>query len=77
LRNQRVLVDITLHVDALYLTGHYSKVACLQFHPLASNLLATGSADTKVIVWNIETEEQVPASNILVTFQSAASQNRL
>nr|CAB3233029.1 coronin-7-like [Phallusia mammillata] len=37
------------------LRAHYSKVVCLQFHPLARNILATASFDNKIIIWNLDT----------------------
>lgn len=39
------------------LEGHNKKVGCLQWHPTAENVLASGSADGFVFIWNIVSGE--------------------
>lgn len=39
--------------------GHQKKVTTLKWHPTASNILASGSADGTVKVWDIETKEAI------------------
>ena len=38
------------------LTGHTGTVYCLSFHPLL-DILASGSEDGKIKLWDVETEE--------------------
>jgi len=39
--------------------GHNKRVSFCSFHPTASNILASGSADVSVKVWNVEKAEAV------------------
>ncbi|CAK8684356.1 unnamed protein product [Clavelina lepadiformis] len=47
----------TLSEPVQVLGGHYSKILCMRYHPLASNLLATASLDMNVLIWNVENDE--------------------
>jgi len=40
-------------------TGHTEKLYFVKFHPLASDVLASGSYDMTVRIWNLKTEEEV------------------
>jgi len=44
------------------LTGHRKKVTLLRFHPTASNVLASTSADHTVKVWDVEKSEEISTS---------------
>lgn len=37
------------------LKGHMEKVHFVKFHPTASSVLATGSHDLTVLIWDLET----------------------
>ena len=39
------------------LHGHQRKVGCIQWHPLANNILASAGFDNKIIAWNVERAE--------------------
>lgn len=41
------------------LLGHTEKIYSIEFHPLASGILASSSYDLTVRLWNLEAEEQV------------------
>jgi len=43
----------------VYLKGHQKKVHLLKFHPTANNIVATGSWDRTVKLWNVENGETV------------------
>jgi WD40 repeat protein len=38
--------------------GHEERICFLRFHPLASDVMATGSYDGTIRVWNIKTGEE-------------------
>ena len=40
-------------------SGHTEKIYFVRFHPLATNVLASGSYDMTVRIWDIETEEEM------------------
>uniref|UniRef100_H2ZK42 Coronin n=1 Tax=Ciona savignyi TaxID=51511 RepID=H2ZK42_CIOSA len=40
------------------LSGHHNKIICLQFHPLASGILASASTDSTIIIWDLDTQEK-------------------
>jgi WD40 repeat protein len=41
------------------LSGHKKKVDSIQFHPTAANILASGSSDKTVKIWDIETGKEL------------------
>jgi WD40 repeat protein len=45
----------TVTKPTLVLEGHLKKVILVKFNPTANNILATGSFDNSVKVWNVET----------------------
>ncbi|KAK9535091.1 hypothetical protein VZT92_007493 [Zoarces viviparus] len=49
----------TLTEPEVLLQGHTEKIYSIQFHPLASGLLASSSYDLSVRLWNLENGEQV------------------
>lgn len=50
---------VTLNESLVDLTGHSKKVTLLKFHPTASNVLASTSADYTVKTWDVETAEEI------------------
>ena len=48
-------MDLTESLVELH--GHQRKVGCIQWHPLANNILASSGFDNKIIIWNIERAE--------------------
>lgn len=40
------------------LSGHSKRVECLRFHPVAKNVLASGSADKTVKLWDVEAQKE-------------------
>ncbi|XP_031733589.1 coronin-7-like isoform X4 [Anarrhichthys ocellatus] len=49
----------TLTEPEVLLQGHTEKIYSIEFHPLASGLLASSSYDLTVRLWNLENGEQV------------------
>uniref|UniRef100_G3PBH3 Coronin n=2 Tax=Gasterosteus aculeatus aculeatus TaxID=481459 RepID=G3PBH3_GASAC len=49
----------TLTEPEVLLQGHTEKIYSIEFHPLASGILASSSYDLTVRLWNLEAEEQV------------------
>ncbi|XP_075942074.1 coronin-7 isoform X1 [Anarhichas minor] len=49
----------TLTEPEVLLQGHTEKIYSIEFHPLASGLLASSSYDLSVRLWNLENREQV------------------
>ncbi|KAM6913724.1 coronin-7 [Lycodopsis pacificus] len=49
----------TLTEPEVLLQGHTEKIYSIEFHPLASGLLASSSYDLSVRLWNLENGEQV------------------
>ena len=40
-------------------TGHTNAVSCVAFSPVSPNMLASGSADNTVRLWNVRSMEQM------------------
>nr|XP_002128072.1 coronin-7-like [Ciona intestinalis] len=43
--------------ESFSLSGHYNKVICVRFHPLASGILASASSDSTIKIWDLESQE--------------------
>ena len=43
----------------VYFPGHSEKIYFVAFHPLAKDVLASGSYDMSVLIWDLSTQEKV------------------
>jgi coronin-1B/1C/6 len=43
----------------VHLTGHQKRIGALTFNPAASNILATGSYDNTIKIWDVEAQAEV------------------
>jgi len=57
--NGRAKKGTNLTESLVDLVGHKKKVTLLRFHPTASNVLASTSADYTVKVWDVEKGEEI------------------
>jgi len=52
------ITETTSKCDA-DLMGHGKKVSLLKFHPTAEFLMATGSIDQSIKIWDVQNEKSV------------------
>jgi coronin-1B/1C/6 len=43
----------------VHLTGHQKRIGAMKFNPAASNILATGSYDNTIKIWDVEAQAEV------------------
>ncbi|MCQ2820402.1 MAG: hypothetical protein MJ252_24315 [archaeon] len=53
------IIDFTKQNEIIQLIGHKNEIYDLKFHPTDSSLLLSGSKDTSIRLWNIETKIQI------------------
>lgn len=52
-------LDSSKETPDIELKGHLERLYCIKFHPYAKNLIASGSYDRSIKLWNIETQQAV------------------
>jgi coronin-1B/1C/6 len=60
MKDGETMRDATAVMDG----GHTKKVMSVRFHPTANNVIASGSYDQTVKVWDVETQEEVCSMNL-------------
>ncbi|KAI3383933.1 hypothetical protein SNEBB_006842 [Seison nebaliae] len=57
-------ITTTLRKSRSTLNGHEKRVTCIRWHPCASDILASASADSCMIVWNVKDGEKLFKLNL-------------